>query len=614
MINVTDASPGTTPTIDVKSFIGTTGAQISSVTGLPMHLQSGKVFLTAPPIGGIYKPSYVMFNGHASNPTDPPNLNVGNSVLSPPNYFTITYHDGFSGHTVDFPTHFLIENNYSSVTDFPYPTGTPQPNKSILVNCSSGNRAGDSGDYICNAWKTSGGLSIPYTDSSGNTVTYSWSCNNDANPNNNIFHIPPIDSPCPITSHKDVYVEIDYMYNHKPNRQALLDVINSYKLHNVYLHILLDNEILHKVLTTPPGNTGDTSQFTKIKNTYFGTSAERSPSIPVSWCSSSSAATCTTDILTAKRQVFHYALFGHSQSGNPNSSGISEVSSSSPYGAANDMFITLGAFSYHTGSLDEQEGTFMHELGHNLGLGHGGPYLNNGNSNSEADENCKPNYLSVMSWSRQLSVLFGIYGRPLDYSSESSPSFAIDRTPGTTLNEHPVSNTGQYTVYSISGTTWSYPTPANNPDWDNDSPETDGVSEGLWPSAPLNSGQFVNGTIQGTNGVLVTITCPSSTANVYNTFNDWGNLKFDMTDNSSFLDGAGDTRVTGETGDTRVTGETGDVRVTGVTGFDGATSVNGVTGDTGDVRVTGITGPSHWTGMAGPVPETGAMTGGSIPG
>jgi hypothetical protein len=46
----------------------------------------------------------------------------------------------------------------------------------------------------------------------------------------------------------------------------------------------------------------------------------------------------------------------------------------------------------------------MHEFGHNLGLEHGG----------RDGMNCKPNYLSVMSYSRQFSDIVG--NRPLDYS------------------------------------------------------------------------------------------------------------------------------------------------------------------------------------------------------
>jgi hypothetical protein len=50
----------------------------------------------------------------------------------------------------------------------------------------------------------------------------------------------------------------------------------------------------------------------------------------------------------------------------------------------------------------------MHELGHTLGLHHGG---------DEAD-NHKPNYLSVMNYRYQTSV----FGRPIDYSPGLLPT------------------------------------------------------------------------------------------------------------------------------------------------------------------------------------------------
>ena len=77
-----------------------------------------------------------------------------------------------------------------------------------------------------------------------------------------------------------------------------------------------------------------------------------------------------------------------------------------------NAIVTLGADGWalnsagtHTiGSFDQQEGTFMHEFGHNLGLRHGGG----------DDINCKPNYFSVQSYLFQMSNY--VSNRPLDYS------------------------------------------------------------------------------------------------------------------------------------------------------------------------------------------------------
>jgi hypothetical protein len=51
-------------------------------------------------------------------------------------------------------------------------------------------------------------------------------------------------------------------------------------------------------------------------------------------------------------------------------------------------------------------GTIMHELGHTLGLGHGGTDATN----------CKPNYISVMNYDRQFGITRGLGGAILDYS------------------------------------------------------------------------------------------------------------------------------------------------------------------------------------------------------
>jgi hypothetical protein len=73
---------------------------------------------------------------------------------------------------------------------------------------------------------------------------------------------------------------------------------------------------------------------------------------------------------------------------------------------------SLGSVPDKTGTPDEQVGTFMHELGHNMGLHHGGG----------DDPNYKPNYPSVMNYMFQFigTIVDGQVGN-FDYSSYSIP-------------------------------------------------------------------------------------------------------------------------------------------------------------------------------------------------
>jgi hypothetical protein len=100
--------------------------------------------------------------------------------------------------------------------------------------------------------------------------------------------------------------------------------------------------------------------------------------------------------------AFHYALFGHqyhdSGAGDDTSSGMSN-----DIGAA-EFIVTLGSFPNATDL--QQAGTFMHELGHNLGLQHGG----------KDHELFKPAYLSIMNYNYQMHGIERASGTVLDYA------------------------------------------------------------------------------------------------------------------------------------------------------------------------------------------------------
>jgi hypothetical protein len=201
--------------------------------------------------------------------------------------------------------------------------------------------------------------------------------------------------------HRDLFVEVDYMQFHKPREEGINHVVGNFSKapvsnpdHNpgIKLHTLVDEEISHKDTTNMP-------ELMNIKNTFFGTSEERADPNSI-------------NIISAKKLVYHYAVFVHSQPGTSSSGRSNGI-------PAMEFIVSLGARGWgvdpqtgHTvGSLVQQEGTFMHEFGHNLGLRHAG---------DDHEPNYKPNYLSVMNYLFQLADL--VPDRPLDYSRCTLPS------------------------------------------------------------------------------------------------------------------------------------------------------------------------------------------------
>ena len=116
-----------------------------------------------------------------------------------------------------------------------------------------------------------------------------------------------------------------------------------------------------------------------------------------------------------EKDTVHYALFGHALAATtplstPNAGSISGVADH-PGG---DILVTLGLWRSdipavdQVGTLLDQAGTLMHELGHNLGLSHGG---------WRDTPTCMPDYPSVMNYLYQVAGLTDSAGNEhLDYS------------------------------------------------------------------------------------------------------------------------------------------------------------------------------------------------------
>ncbi|RIK75437.1 MAG: hypothetical protein DCC67_15305 [Planctomycetota bacterium] len=153
----------------------------------------------------------------------------------------------------------------------------------------------------------------------------------------------------------------------------------------INLHLAIDELTLQDAPWGSIDVTGWPAEFDTLKAAHFGTPAERSAA---NWA----------HVRAAKSLIFRYGVFAHSFLATINGavtngvSGIAELGDH-PSGATggNDFIVTLAGWGANA-TARAHAGTFMHELGHTLGLQHGG---------DESENQYKPNYRSVMNYAWQ---------------------------------------------------------------------------------------------------------------------------------------------------------------------------------------------------------------------
>ncbi|WP_396588261.1 lamin tail domain-containing protein [Bermanella sp. R86510] len=196
------------------------------------------------------------------------------------------------------------------------------------------------------------------------------------------------------TGQKDIFIELDYMDATNggaqvideaivPRKEALQKVVDVFSEQGIAMHIDV-GDLYDNAAGTDPADfdLGGGQEVPFVDAMKFDTS----PSV--------------YDYKLqyfdyARFQVFHYLLFVNTQDGTAGSSGLAEIN-------GNDLIVSLGEWGLNSNStantnrlINYQASTLMHELGHNLGLLHGG---NEG-------ENHKPNYFSIMNYLYQLNGL-----------------------------------------------------------------------------------------------------------------------------------------------------------------------------------------------------------------
>ena len=235
--------------------------------------------------------------------------------------------------------------------------------------------------------------------------------------------------------HKDLFLEIDYMEDHKPIDNATTDVVDAFAksslcnpddTNGIKLHVYVDEEINHNdsidIIDEEKSierhyTVYDFKDFYKIKSEFFGNSTEHSEQNENK-----------DNILDAKNKIFHYALFIHTSNDKKGLLGIAEDI------PGKDFIVSLGGKplqngeNHTSGTRSDQSSTLMHEFGHTLGLWHGGsgPW----SKGSDVIFNDKPNYISVMNY---IVADYLSPNNPLDYSRcilDSIDESSIDEAVG----------------------------------------------------------------------------------------------------------------------------------------------------------------------------------------
>jgi len=168
---------------------------------------------------------------------------------------------------------------------------------------------------------------------------------------------------------RDIFVHMDYMA-HDPNevdnlalRNAAINrAVADMAAFDINLHVVTGAEVTWQKVLGGANPMNWATDFDPIKNANFP---------------------------AAREHFYHYLLSAESYRGGDGKVGSSGISRGIP---ATDYIVSLGSWGSN-GTDDQQAGTLLHELGHNLNFQHGG---NDG-------VNYKPNFVSIMNYSYQMS-------------------------------------------------------------------------------------------------------------------------------------------------------------------------------------------------------------------
>jgi uncharacterized delta-60 repeat protein len=184
----------------------------------------------------------------------------------------------------------------------------------------------------------------------------------------------------------DIFVEIDAMSGLAPAQAALDRVTAAFNAHGIHIHSIVSDTNLTRE-NWPDLQNNFPVAFLTARNQFLGTAAER-------------ASGNFANIAAARNLAFRYCIFAQHY-GNTSSSGVAQGI------PAQNFTVT-----YPGASVDAQAGTYMHELGHTLGLHHHG---------GADTPNPSTDYVSIMNYKFQFGTNPNrVTGHP-DYSESADP-------------------------------------------------------------------------------------------------------------------------------------------------------------------------------------------------
>ncbi|MET9313456.1 hypothetical protein ABZX12_16675 [Kribbella sp. NPDC003505] len=286
---------------------------------------------------------------------------------------------------------------------------------------------------------------VAATDTDGDSLPDTWETNGyDANGDGIVDVNLPAMGANP--KKKDLFVEMDYMSGRLATTAALDRIV--------------------QVFASAPVSNPDGSTGVKIHldagsargTTYnLGGGNEVTYDADLNPSATQTNAIKAANFASARKAVFHYMIWGDSYDGG--------CSSGQAFNIPNDTFIvTVGPKCNWNATDDINVGTFIHELGHNIGLKHGGT----------DNLNYKPNYLSVMNYSFQLGGVLKADGTKYWGYSSVQPTSINEARPDETVGLGSLGAAYRTSWKCPNGSTRTTAGAANRPiDWNCDGDTTD---------------------------------------------------------------------------------------------------------------------------------------------